>query len=217
MRDKIRHLREARKNDYQFSTFTSSAASALINVAFMILNGVLGVGYHSLWYGSICVYYLLLPVIRTTILSAQRKDGGCRQEQGAAYRRKIYLGTHRLLLLMDVALIVPIRVMVKDERSYTYGLIPAIAMAAYTTHRMTMSVIHFLKSKKSDNLLVSQLRMINLTDALLALLTLQNALIIANGGMNSEMKTLAAWTSAGVFVTIVFITIKSFLKIQTAK
>ena len=56
--------------------------------------------------------------------------------------------------------------------------------------------------------------MINMTDALVAVLSLQNALIIANGGMNEGMRMLTAWTSGGIYLVIVLITIMSFIKVQ---
>ncbi len=217
MRNRIRRFKDIWKGDYHYSTIISSTVSALINLAFTIFNGILGIVYHSLWHGSICIYYLLLTVIRAIIISAQKKEMRNQQGNGMEHRRKIYIGTHILLILMDVSLIVPIAIIAKGERSYTYGLIPAIAMAAYTTYRITTGIIHFLKSRRNDNVLVSELRMINFSDALLSLLTLQNALIIANGGMNDDMKTLTIWTSTGIFTAIIFITIWSFLKAKRVR
>lgn len=213
----LKEIRNSYKSDYLYSTITSSSVSLVINSAFTIFNGILGIVYHSLWNGSICVYYFLLAVIRTIIVNEQRKESRLRQRNCKKRRRKTFIITHILLLLMNITLIVPIIVMIKGERSYTYGLIPAIALAVYTTYRITMGIIHFKKSFKSKNLLVSELRTINLIDSLLALLTLQNAMIIANGGMNNEMKTLSAWTSVGVFVLIIILTIFSFLKVKRRK
>lgn len=51
-------------------------------------------------------------------------------------------------------------------------------------------------------------------DSLVAVLTLQNALIVTNGGMTDEMQTLSAWTSAGILVIIAVITVQSFLRIR---
>lgn len=217
MKHRIKSIIEAHRNDYLFSTTASSALSALVNTAFTIFNGVLGIVYHSLWNGTICVYYLLLAIVRTIIIMAQRKESVRQSETDTQRRRRICTDTHLLLLLMDISLVIPIIVMVNGERRYTFGLIPAIAMAAYTTYRITMGIIHYRKSRKDRNPLVSELRMINLTDALLALLTLQNTLIIANGGMSSTMKTLSAWTSTGIFAVIVFITIRSFLKAKRVR
>lgn len=203
MKQRIKDFQKTWKSDYYFSTVFSSAISTLISIVFALYNGALGIVYQSWWHGLICVYYLLLATIRAILIGTRRKN-----------QKTIRMITYLLLLVMDVSLIGPIYVMVSGERSYTYGLIPAIAMAAYTTYRITISIIHFRKSRKKDNSLLFELRMINMTDALVAVLSLQNALIIVNGGMNEGMRTLTAWTSGGIYLVIVLITIMSFIKVQ---
>lgn len=203
MKQRIKDFQKTWESDYYFSTVFSSAISTLISIVFALYNGALGIVYQSQWHGLICVYYLLLATIRAILIGTRRKN-----------KKTIRMITYLLLLVMDVSLIGPIYVMVSGERSYTYGLIPAIAMAAYTTYRITISIIHFRKSRKKDNSLLFELRMINMTDALVAVLSLQNALIIANGEMNEGMRTLTAWTSGGIYLVIVIITIMSFIKVQ---
>ncbi|MBR6259863.1 MAG: hypothetical protein IKR21_06575 [Oscillospiraceae bacterium] len=63
MRIKARDFIEKWREDYHFKTLSSSAFSALLGVAFMVTNGVLGIVYRSLWHGSIFVYYFLLTGI----------------------------------------------------------------------------------------------------------------------------------------------------------
>lgn len=203
MKRRIKDFQKTWKSDYYFSTVFSSAISTLISIVFSLYNGALGIVYQSWWHGLICVYYLLLATIRAILIETRRKN-----------QKTIRMITYLLLLVMDISLIGPIYIMVSGERSYTYGLIPAITMAAYTTYRITISIIHFRKSRKKDNSLLFELRMINMTDALVAVLSLQNALIIANGGMNEGMCTLTAWTSGGIYLVIVLITIMSFIKVQ---
>ena len=203
MKQRIKDFQKTWKSDYYFSTGFSSAISTLISIVFALYNGALGIVYQSWWHGLICVYYLLLATIRAILIGTRRKN-----------QKTIRMITYLLLLVMDVSLIGPIYVMVSGERSYTYGLIPAIAMAAYTTYRITISIVHFRKSRKKDKSLLFELRMINMTDALVAVLSLQNALIIVNGGMNEGMRTLTAWTSGGIYLVIVLITIMSFIKVQ---
>lgn len=203
MKQRIKDFQKTWESDYYFSTVFSSAISTLISIVFALYNGALGIVYQSQWHGLICVYYLLLATIRAILIGTRRKN-----------KKTIRMITYLLLLVMDVSLIGPIYVMVSGERSYTYGLIPAIAMAAYTTYRITISIVHFRKSRKKDNSLLFELRMINMTDALVAVLSLQNALIIANGGMNEGMRTLTTWTSGGIYLVIVLITIMSFIKVQ---
>lgn len=214
MRERLKGLMEMQRKDYLLKTVTFSIVSMLVGFAFALYNGVIGIVCRSLWNGAICVYYFLLAAIRAIIVSSHRKDAASRHKQGAAHRRKTCFATHMVLILMNISLVVPAAVMVTDGRSYTYGLIPAIAMAAYTTYRITMSIIHFRKSRHTANIYVAELRAINVIDSLVAVLTLQNALIVTNGGMTDEMQTLSAWTSAGILVIIAVITVQSLLRIR---
>lgn len=207
---------EKMRKDYRFTTVTFSTLSMLTGFAFAIYNGILGLVYQSIWNGSICVYYLLLAGVRGIIVYLYRKESPRRRKQGAVHRRIAYFATHMVLILMNLSLIVPIAVMVTGGRSYIHGLIPAIALAAYTTYRITLSVIHYRKSRHHANVFVSELRTINLIDSLVAVLTLQNALIAANGGMNDRMQTLSAWTSAGILGIIIAVTVLSLLRIRHA-
>lgn len=186
----------------------------LIGFAFALYNGVIGIVCRSLWNGAICVYYFLLAGIRAIIISLHGKEAAGRHKRDAAHRRKTCFATHMVLILMNISLVVPAAVMVTDGRSYTYGLIPAITMAAYTAYRITMSIIHYRRSRHNANIYVAELRAINVIDSLVAVLTLQNALIVTNGGMTDEMQTLSAWTSAGILVIIAVITVQSFLQIR---
>lgn len=51
-------------------------------------------------------------------------------------------------------------------------------------------------------------------DTLVSVLTLQNALIIANGNEMASMMRLTMWTSAGIWGIILFFTVKSFMMIR---
>ena len=77
-----------------------------------------------------------------------------------------------LLLILNASLIVPITIMVKQQRPVTMTLIPAIAMAAYTTYKITMASVNLKRSKKTADSLVRFLRMISFIDALVSILTL---------------------------------------------
>lgn len=218
MRESINHIMSMRRENYIFKTLSSAFISTAIGIAFTIFNGVLGVIYHSVWNISICIYYILLTLIRAIILISQRKGSTKLQKKTHSLAKRVCVGTHILLFLMDIALIAPIAYMIKGERSYNYGLIPAIAMAAYTTYRITLAIYHMVKSKRTKNILVKELRTIAMQDALVSVLALQNALIIANNGSNEEsMKTLMICSSTGIWILIVLLSIRSFYSLKTHK
>ncbi len=117
-----------------------------------------------------------------------------------------------MLLFLNLALICPIVLMVKFEKPVNMELIPAIAMAAYTTYKITMASIHFhkQKSRRHKNMLITELRTVNFIDALVSVLTLQNTLIIVNGAKSNadNLLVLSAISSAVIYIVIIFITIR---------
>lgn len=212
MKDKTKDFLHSLREDYHFRTVYTVRISALITFGFTVFNGVIGILYRSVWNISICIYYVLLAIVRRIIVRSQRKTVDKHQDKEMI--KKTYVVTHIILILIDLALIVPISLMVIGARSYTFGMIPAISMAAYTTYRMTMSIIHYLKSKRNENRFIRVIRTINLQDTLVSVLTLQNALIIANGDDMASMMRLTMWTSAGIWGVILFFTVNSFMMIR---
>lgn len=199
------------KADYQFKTLATSTLSVLFSLGFTIFNVVLGIVYRSVWNISISVYYVLLAIVRGIVVHSQRKVSAADNQKNQEQYKRIYFKTHILMIIMDMCLIAPIAYMVIGERSYEYGIIPAIAMAAYTTYRVIMGIINLVKSQKQENIFIKELRTVDLQDSLVAVLTLQNALIIANGSDMQSMLALTAWTSAGIWLMIVIFTVKSIL------
>lgn len=217
MKKILKWLADWRKSDYGFKTIALSTASTVIGLAFTLYNGFLGIYYSSVWNGAICVYYILLAVVRGIVVNWQVKTqkGGCADKK---YIWRIYLLSHIILLAINIALIVPIAVMIKGGRAFDLGMIPAITIAAYTTYRVTMAVINFRKSRKSKSPLIRELRNINLIDALVSVLLLQNTLIMVNeGGMTENMAVLSIVSSTAIWVLIGVISVVSFVRIREIK
>ena len=206
MKEKISSLMTEINGDYRRKTTLFSFFSALLNLFFTFFHAVLGVVSSSLWHGSISVYYFVLFVIRAILVVTERRKAEEKERMG------VYTLTHILLLFMNISLIVPIIVMIRGGRTYSYGLIPAIAMAVYTTYRVTVAVMNLVKAKRSGSRTLKTLRTVNFLDALLSVLTLQNAMIAANGGID-DMHILMIYTSAAIWLFMVFLSIRSFRKI----
>ena len=62
---------------------------------------------------------------------------------------KVYLAASVLLLILNISLIVPITIMVKQQKPVHLTMIPAIAMAAYTTYNISMAFINLRRSRNS--------------------------------------------------------------------
>ena len=204
------------REDYIYQTLMSAALSLGCTVLFALYNGYLGFRYRSVWHGSIGIFYLLLMAIRGIVLLTERRNQTRFAAEQNACRRRTFLISTALLLVLDLALILPISMMVVLDKPVSMGLIPAIAMATYTTWKITMASIHIVRQRRRSggNILVAELRTVNFIDALVAILTLQNTLIMVNRTTTDEnaMLPVSAASSAVIYVVIVVITLRMLQK-----
>nr|MBQ4457179.1 hypothetical protein [Clostridia bacterium] len=195
------------KNDYDFRTFINTFGAVLVTAIFALYNGYLGISHKSAWHGGICIYYLLLILIRGIVIVSERSNARKKQPETASLERKrVFLLASVLLFLLNISLVAPFALMVKQERPVSMTLIPAIAMAAYTVYKVVIRSLN-LKKNRSENLLVRFLRMINFIDALVSIAALQNTLIMVNAGDKLKMLPLTAVTSGLIWAAIVMLSI----------
>ena len=199
------------KSDYDFRTVMSALISLAITVLFALYNGFLGVYHASLWHGTICVYYIVLALLRTLIIAAGRSAGlKGDPEEGP---KKIYVISSGMLLFLNLCLVVPVSLMVVRLKPVDLTLIPAIAMATYTTYKIVMASVNLKRGKRSSNSLIHLLRTIGFIEALVSMLTLQNTLIMVmtkEGG--TEMLTLSAITSAFIMLSVLALSVRAMVK-----
>ena len=147
MDKKIKSAVNRWKSEYEFKTVINSSVSFLITFVFALYNAFLGIRYGIIWNLSISVYYIFLVVIRGIII---------RQEhlfltKSVDNRQRIHTIASIMLILMNLALIMPITLMVINKKNVSTGMIPAISIAAYTTFKITMASINLRKSKDTLN------------------------------------------------------------------
>lgn len=210
----IRPLLARWKQDELFKTIASATASFGVTVLFALYHGFLGIWLPSVWYGAICVVYLLLAAIRGMILWTEKKIRTRENGQRAACRRRTFVISAALLMVLNLSLALPISWMVRMKKPVNMGLIPAIAMAAYTTYKITMASVHFRRRKKFQNVLMAELRTIGFIDALISILTLQNTLIMVNQEKADahNMLIVSAISGAVIYVVINGITVHMLAK-----
>ncbi len=209
----INRVRSFFLGDYDRKTIASSSGAFLVSVVFAFYNGYLGIYHKSLWYGSICIYYCLLSILRVCLILSDFRLSKAEKNVSKEKQKVVFILTHIILLVLNISLIVPISLMVRMLKPVKMTLIPAIAMAAYTTYKMTIASINMIKKKRTENLLIKELRTIDFIDALLSIAVLQNTLIIVNNsGGNSKMLTISAVTSAGILILMVTVSVLGFVK-----
>ena len=207
----VRELIRRWRTDGEFRTMAGAAGSFFVTLAFALYNGFLGIAHASVWYGAICVYYLVLTILRGSILAAERKLSAAEEREEG--RRNVYLRASLLLLLLNLSLLVPVSLMTLQQKPVRLTLIPAIAMAAYTTVKITLASINLKRRKRMQNRLAKLLRSISFIDALVSILTLQNTLIMVNAKEDAlAMLPLTAVTSGAVMLTVLLLSAAALAK-----
>ena len=97
--------------------------------------------------------------------------------------------------------------MIIHPKDVSFGLIPSIAVAAYTTYKITIAIINYVKVKKYNNIMFKFVRELSVVDAFVSTLTLQHTLLMVNGGMTDSMQILSACSSFGILIVIIVFSI----------
>lgn len=186
--------------------FKSGLVSILTAFVFCVYNVVVGIVKAYPFAISIAVYYLFIVAIRIFVCIADKKNLPFEQE------RKWKIATAAALLSVDFILIAPITMLVFHKKAYSMGLVFAIANAAYCVYKITAAAIHYRKSTKNASV-KSVCDALNLVDALVSILSLQNALLIAQGSQNDDdMRILTFCTSAALFLIILSVSIATLAR-----
>lgn len=200
--------------NFQQRTILMAIFSAAINLAFIVYYSYLGLNFKDGFAIGISTYYFLLFLIKTITLLIERiiikKDENSKLD----IRLKNYKISSIFIFVLDLCLIAPIILMVINPKEVSFGIIPAIAMAAYCVYKITISIVGYRKSKKSNNPTIVLFKEINIIGAVVSILTLQHTLIMVNGGMTNNMRTLSLYTSVAFIIVIISFSIISFRKNQ---
>ena len=184
--------------------------STIMTLAFAIYNRVLGAVNKSIWHESIGLYYLLLLIIKLIIVLTQKDAKKRTFERKEKINKIVFYITGVILFLVNIALTVPIILMIKNQRTVIFGLIESIAIAAFTTFKVYMAIRNYIKNRKATNIIVKEIKTISLIEAIVSILTLQNTLITVNGSVEEDegLTTLTIVSSiAGLLIILYFIVI----------
>ena len=190
--------------DYRFRTILTTMPSFMINVAYTIYNGVIGIMNQSSWFITMAVYYSLLGIMRYCAVHTERKIS--RLEDHKLIRKKelaVIKTDGILLLLLNLALSGVVLLTIAEGTAKTYSDIMAISIAAYTFYKIIMAVIHMVKVRKMESPILITIRNIGVADALVSMLTLQMTMLVSFQGTDSlDMNRMNGITGLAVCLLI---------------
>jgi uncharacterized membrane protein YeiB len=177
----------------------------LSSLFFAIYNGAVGFFVGSIWHISMGIYYFLLLAVKAIVYSASSRGERMSDEKKRRVYKNAFNFSAGVLIVLNLALAAPIILMVMQGRTVKFSLTIAIGIAAYTTYRVTMSIVNFVRYRNTSDLMARELLTVGLIESIMAVLTLQNTLITVNGGEGDQ----------GLFALTVIVSVAGFLGVLT--
>lgn len=194
-----------------FRTEASLYQGLSVNLLYVALKLGSGIYYRSIWFASLAVYYLLLAVMRFSLLHhvRSRKD-----DRASAWKRYRFCGI--VLLFMNQALAVIVIVVVKQNKGFEYAGSLIYAMALYAFYAVITSVINVVKFKKYGSPVMSAAKVINLTAALVSMLSLETAMLAQFGEEDVWFRQIMT-SAAGAGVCVIVLGMAVFMIAKSTK
>lgn len=203
--------------DVRFRTEISLYMGFFINLLYIVMKMASGIYYHSVWFISVAVYYILLAFMRF-LLFRRGKAGTTGNYLEAELKRYRMCGI--LLLIMNQALAGIVVFMVHQNKSYDYPGYLIYAMAAYSFYCVILASINIVKFRRHGSPVLSAAKVISLVSAMVSILSLETAMVTRFGDKDDFVfrQVMTGATGGGVCTLVlgiaVFMIVKSSLHLK---
>ena len=198
---------------YGFRAFVFAICSFVINVGYAALMGIVAIVINSTWFGVFSVYYLILSLMRGSVIWSKKKH--IKNEENSYFAVAIAL----LVLTLAAGTIVILTYKGEDVSRFEGLLI--YGSAAYTFYKLGLSIYNIIKAKKQESLLVEAVKDISFVDALISIFVLQVSMLQTfSQNVENVFITLNALTGSMVclgVLTVSFVMIMKYVKIKKIK
>ena len=157
--------------------------SFFLNLLYAFYNGALGIINHSVWFITMCAYYIVLSTMRLSAILCGQKNKNISSSDTEYFVMKL-CGV--LLVLLNFVLVGAIYISLSRNIATKHGEIVMITIATYTFYKITVAVIRAIKQRKNAVPLLDVIRTIGYAEVAASLLTLQRSMLISFGSTGNE-------------------------------
>ena len=160
--------------DVSFKTHVSLYLSLGLNLLYAAMKLFCGVWYRSVWFGTLAVYYILLAVMRFSLLRHVRQNaiGKALVSELRQYR---LCGV--ILMLMNIALTGVVVLVISKNEGFEYAGYLIYIMAMYAFYNIITAVRDVVKFRKYKSPVMSAAKAVKLAAALVSMLSLETAML----------------------------------------
>jgi len=183
-----------------------------IYAIFKLVNGII---FKSIWFITFGIYYSLLIIVRSNLLLYSRNNNlGVNLKDES----KKYKSTGILLLFFNLILFGMIALVVVKNQKIIYPGYTIYVMAIYTFYVVISGIINMFKYRRHLSPVMSAVQKINLSQALISMLSLEIAMLNQFGPEAADFnKTLIGITGFGVGIVFTVMSIYMIIKSNKIK
>jgi hypothetical protein len=188
-----------------FRSEISLQQGLVMNILYVAVKLVSGIMYKSVWLIAFGIYYLLLAVMRGSLVHYVRSAVAKGKQMGDDLKGEFrcYRMCGIVLLFLNQALSCIVIYIVDKNQGMTYSGLLIYAIALYAFYAVITAVINVIRFRRQGSPVHSAAKVISLTAALVSMLSLETAMLAQFGGDDLEFRKIMTSISGGVVCTFV--------------
>ncbi|MGN0657229.1 MAG: hypothetical protein ACI4KR_10590 [Ruminiclostridium sp.] len=200
-------------SDVVFRTKVLLLFGLAVNLLYAAVQLVYGIVCLSIWSGALAVYYVLLAVMRFLLLKSEKNHG----DNGTVAELQKYRLCGLILLFMTPIFASILILIVHKNSGAVYPGFMIYLMAIYAFCYIIIAAVSLFKFRKYGSPLLSAAKVVNLTVALISMLSLETAAMTRFGGSDdSFFRQVMTGTSCGA-VCVLVLTMAIVMVVQGTK
>lgn len=170
----------------------------IINIAFAIYNSVLGIASYSWWFIAVGAYYIVLSVMRISVITFSAKD---RKNEMFIMRFSGFM-----IFVLAIVLCQIVYMTINQFGAVKYHEIAMITIALYAFTKLTLAICEYVKSRKTHSPSITTLRSISVADSVVSIYSLQRSMLVSFEGM-TKANIILFNTLSGIGMCLIVISI----------
>lgn len=201
------------KTDLNFKNKISLQTSTTANLLFMLFYLIIGIVNKSLWFYSLAVYYMLFSMMRFFLLKDIYKQKIL--DIKAQWIRYRFCGI--VLVITNMSLAIITFFVIRRNHGFSYHFIETIAIALFTFIITTLAIINSFKYKKFHQPIITAIKLVSLSSALVSMFCLETAMITVFGSPSDYYFKKIITTITGALVCFIILVIGIFMITKSTK
>ncbi len=186
--------------------------ATLLHFVYGIFKLGTGIYYMSWWFITFAIYYLILCLMKLSIVKDIKNEVGKNLKR--EYKKLRLTGV--ILLFLNLILSGMIVLIIKQNQEITYAGFIIYLVAMYDFYLFISAIINVIKYRKDHSPLLASSKCINLTVAMISMISLEVAMVSEFGTNDNEFKMIMT-SIMGVVVCLINTAMSIYMIVRSNK